>query len=189
MYLFSFLTQSPIVCTPVPCLHPHLLHPHVDSCHSYRYPLASVPIVHVSLWPCGSILYKWFSDFVVFPQFNYHKSLSLLNVTLRTLHFNLVHSMRSLMLACLPITWFIIFQPRHPLVTVCVLFLDLVVTLAKSYLVLIFSVEDTPIWVCSLSWQSSLRALFFLRSKTEDSVFDKKDSLIDEANYLKQKTR
>src|SRR5882724_3232932 len=57
-YLFSFLTWSPIVCTPVPCSHPCLLHPHADSCHSYRYSLASVPIAYMSMQPCGSILYK-----------------------------------------------------------------------------------------------------------------------------------
>jgi len=66
--------------------------------------------------------------------------------------------MRSPMLECSPKTWFIVFWPKHPLVTVCVLLLNLVVTLAKSSLMLVFSVEDTPIWACSLSWQPSLRA-------------------------------
>jgi len=36
--------------------------------------------------------------------------------------------------------------------------LDLVIALAKSHLVLVFSVGDTPIWAHSLSWQPSLRA-------------------------------
>jgi len=49
----------------------------------------------------------------------------------------------------------------HPLVTVCVLLLDLFVTLAKSYLVLVFSVEDTSIQAHSLSWEPSLRAFFW----------------------------
>src|SRR5882724_2833849 len=44
VYLFSFLTWRPIVCAPVGCSHHGLFHPHVDSCHSYRYPLASIPI-------------------------------------------------------------------------------------------------------------------------------------------------
>src|SRR5882724_9954178 len=35
------------------------------------------------------------------------------------------------------------FRPTHPLVTVCVLLLDLAITLAKPYLVLVFSIEDT----------------------------------------------
>ena len=48
--------------------------------------------------------------------------------------------------------------PPHPLVTVCVLLLDLVIALAKSYLVLVFSVEDTPLQAYSLSQQPSLRA-------------------------------
>jgi len=57
-YLFSFPTWRPIVFTPVLCSHPHLFHLHVDSRLSYRYPPASVPIVYVSLWSCGSVLYK-----------------------------------------------------------------------------------------------------------------------------------
>src|SRR5882724_562403 len=44
VYLLSFPTQWPIVCTPVPCLHLCLFHLHVDSCHSFSYSLASVPI-------------------------------------------------------------------------------------------------------------------------------------------------
>jgi len=42
-------------------------------------------------------------------------------------------------------TLFIAPQPICPLVTVSVSLLDLVITLAKSYLVLVFSVEDTPL--------------------------------------------
>src|SRR5882724_12999899 len=106
-YLFSFLTWRLIVCAPVPCLHLHLFHPHVDSCPSYRYPLASVPIAYVSLQPCGSILYKMFSNVIVFPQFNYNKSLYLLNIILRILSFYLAYSMRSLTLECSPTTQFI----------------------------------------------------------------------------------
>src|SRR5882724_821219 len=49
-----------------------------------------------------------------------------------------------------------------PLVTVCVLLLDLVIALAKSYLVLVFSVEDTPIRACSLSQQPSLSVLLMV---------------------------
>src|SRR5882724_4782791 len=52
----------------------------------------------------------------------------------------------------------ITFQPTCPLVTVCILLLDLVITLAKSHLVLVISVEDTPTQACSLSQQPSLRA-------------------------------
>src|SRR5882724_174069 len=48
-YLLSFLTQRLTVCAPVSCLHPCLLPPHADSCHSYRYPPASIPIAYVSL--------------------------------------------------------------------------------------------------------------------------------------------
>ena len=77
-------------------------------------------------------------------QFNYHKSLPLLNVTLRTLHFYPAHSMRSLTLGCLLETLFICFRLTHPLVTVCVLLLDLVIALAKFSLVLVFSLKTHP---------------------------------------------
>jgi len=117
---------------------------HVDSHHSYRYPPASVPIAYVSLQPCGSSCYKWFSNFIVFPQFDY-KSLPLLNIALRTLDFYPTHSMWSPTLGCLLETQFLAFQLRCPLATVCVLLLDLAVTIAKSYLVLVFSIEDTSI--------------------------------------------
>jgi len=40
---------------------------------------------------------------------------------------------------------FVTSQPTRPLVTVCILLLDLVVTLVKSYLVLVFTVKDTPL--------------------------------------------
>src|SRR5882724_18424 len=73
-YLLSYPTWRPIVCTPVPCLHPCPLHLHVDSCPSYRCPPASILIAYLSLRPCGSILYKSFSEFIVFPQLDYHKS-------------------------------------------------------------------------------------------------------------------
>src|SRR5882724_6034924 len=106
-YLFSFPTQRSIVCTLVLYPYPHLLHPNADSCPSYRYPLASVPIAYVSLQPCGSILYKMFSNVIVFPQFNYNKSLYLLNIILRILSFYLAYSMRSLTLECSPTTQFI----------------------------------------------------------------------------------
>jgi len=53
------------------------------------------------------------------------------------------HSMRSPLLGCLPITQFITFSTNTSLVTVCILPLNLVVTLAKLLLVLVFSVEDT----------------------------------------------
>src|SRR5882724_10548207 len=42
MYLFSFPTWRPIVCTPVPGSHPCPLLPHVDSHLSYRYPPVSI---------------------------------------------------------------------------------------------------------------------------------------------------
>src|SRR5882724_9318651 len=94
-YLFSFPIWRPILCAPVPCSQPCLLHPHAASHPSYRYPLASILIAYVSLQPCGSILYQ-FSDFIVFPQFNNHKSLSLLNFFLRILSFYLAHSCHDL---------------------------------------------------------------------------------------------
>src|SRR5882724_1592636 len=105
--LCSFLTWRPIVCAPVPCTHPCLFHPHADSQPSYRYPLASILIVYMSLKLCVPILYKQFSDFIVFPQFNYHKSLSLLNFILGILSFYLAHSMRSPTLEHSPTTRFI----------------------------------------------------------------------------------
>src|SRR5882724_5013141 len=51
-------------------------------------------------------------------------------------------------------------SPRltHPLETVCILLLDLVVALAKFLLVFIFSLEETPIRASFLSQQPSLRA-------------------------------
>src|SRR5882724_9901912 len=49
MYPLSFPTQRLIVCTLVSCSHPCLLLPYVDSCHSHRYPPASIPIAYVSL--------------------------------------------------------------------------------------------------------------------------------------------
>jgi len=49
-------------------------------------------------------------------------------------------------------------QLTHPLVTVHILLLDLVVTLAKFLLVLVFSLEDTLIQAHLLSQQPSLRA-------------------------------
>src|SRR5882724_6342712 len=58
VYLFSILTQRPIVCAPVPCSHLRPLHPHVDSCPSYRCLPDHVPIVYLYLQPGGSILYK-----------------------------------------------------------------------------------------------------------------------------------
>ena len=66
--------------------------------------------------------------------------------------------MRSLTLEHFLTTWFISLLTNITLVTVCILLLDLVVTLAKFFLVLVLSVEDTPFWVHSLSWQPSLRA-------------------------------
>ena len=57
-YQLSFPNWRPTVCTTVSCSHPCLLPPHVNSHHSYRYPLASVLIAYVSLWPCGLSLYK-----------------------------------------------------------------------------------------------------------------------------------
>ena len=60
------------------------------------------------------------------------------------------------MLGCLLETLFICFWPTCPLVTIFLL--DLVITLAKSSLVLIFSVEDTSVWAFSFSWQPSVRA-------------------------------
>src|SRR5882724_10376080 len=41
-------SEADCMC-PVPCLHPHLLQPHVDSCHSYRCLLDSVPIAYLCL--------------------------------------------------------------------------------------------------------------------------------------------
>ena len=49
-------------------------------------------------------------------------------------------------------------QLTHPLVTVHILLLDLVVTLAKCLLVLVFSLEDALTQGHLLSWQPSLRA-------------------------------
>ena len=80
-----------------------------------------------------------------------------MNLSWGTLSFYLTHSMRSPSLEHSP-TWFTPFQLTCPLVTVCILLLDLVIALAKSSLVLVFSVQDTSIWACSLSQQPSLRA-------------------------------
>jgi len=55
-------------------------------------------------------------------------------------------------------------------VTVCVLLLDLVVALAKLFLVLVFSVEDPLIQAHSLSWQPSLRA-FHWQSFMKSSLY------------------
>ena len=45
-------------------------------------------------------------------------------------------------------TRFFAFQLTHQLVTVCVFLLDLAITLANSYLVLVFPIEDTSIQAC-----------------------------------------
>src|SRR5882724_1317477 len=50
-------------------------------------------------------------------------------------------------------------RPTHPLETVCIWRLDLVVTLAKFLLLFIFSLEETTIQAFFLSQQPSLRAL------------------------------
>ena len=63
----------------------------------------------------------------------------------------------SLTLGCYSTTWFPI-QPTCPLVTVCVLLLDLVVALAKFLLVLVFSLEDTLSQAHLLLQQPSSRA-------------------------------
>src|SRR5882724_8790707 len=57
-YLYSFLTQRPIVCAPVPSSPPWSLPLHADSCPSYRYPLVSAPIDYLCLRPCASLLHK-----------------------------------------------------------------------------------------------------------------------------------
>src|SRR5882724_6445851 len=49
-------------------------------------------------------------------------------------------------------------QLTHPLETVCISLLDLVVALTKFLLVFIFSLEETPIRASFLSRQPSLRA-------------------------------
>jgi len=75
-----------------------------------------------------------------------------------TLRFYPAHSMTPLTLECILITQVITFLTNTSLATVCISLLDLVVTLAKSHLVIVFSVEDTPIWGCSVSRQPFLRA-------------------------------
>ena len=109
-YLFSFPTWRPNVCTLVPCLHPCLLHPHADSCISYRYPPDSILIAYGFLQPCGTIFYKWFSNFIVFPQINYHKSYPSWTFLWVILSFYLAHSMRSLPLEHFPTTQVIAFS-------------------------------------------------------------------------------
>src|SRR5882724_4960994 len=52
-------------------------------------------------------------------------------------------------------------RPTHPLETICVSLLDLVVALAKFLLLFIFSLEETTVRASFLSRQPSLRA--FLR--------------------------
>src|SRR5882724_4114003 len=66
--------------------------------------------------------------------------------------------MRSLTLGCSSKPPSILPQPTHPLETVCILLLDLVVALAKFLLVFIFSLEETPVRASFLSQQPSLRA-------------------------------
>ena len=134
---------------PVPCSHPHLLYPHVDSHHSYRYSGLHPNSIHVpvTLWFQSLEVVLWFHCISpvwlswVFP---------LLNIALRTLCFYPAHSMRSPTLGCLLETLFIHFWLIHPLVTFCILVLDLV-----------FSVEGTSVWACSLSWQPYLRAFWW----------------------------
>jgi len=105
--MFLILTWRPIVCTPVPCSHPCLLHPHADSHHSYRCLLDSVPIALLVPVTLCSISYNWFPDFIVFLQFDYHKSYPSGILPWGTLSFYPAHSMRSLTLGCSSTTQFI----------------------------------------------------------------------------------
>jgi len=89
--------------------------------------------------------------------FDYHKSYPSWTLAWGTLSFYPAH-LRSWCWNHFPTTWVITFSTDMSISDCLCLTLDLVITLAKSHLVLVFSVEDTPIWACSLSWQPSLRA-------------------------------
>src|SRR5882724_10265255 len=66
--------------------------------------------------------------------------------------------MRSLTLGCSSKHPSLPPRPTHPLETVCVSLLDLVVALTKFLLVFILSLEETPVQASFLSRQPSLRA-------------------------------
>src|SRR5882672_10271360 len=89
---------GPVICTPVLCSCLHPLSPHADSRLSYRCPSASISIEYVFARPCNILPYKQCPNFIVFPQFDYHKSCILLNIHSRTLCFYLAHSAWSLTL-------------------------------------------------------------------------------------------
>jgi len=55
-------------------------------------------------------------------------------------------------------------QPTHPLETVCVSLLDLVVALSKFLLVFIFSLEETPGYPSLFSFTTALSESFYLMS-------------------------
>jgi len=102
-----------------------------------------------------SISILWFT---VLPQFDYHKSYPHWTLLWGLLSFYPTQLDEVSDVGMVFNTSFIAPQPTHPLETVCVLLLDLVVALAKFLLVLFFSVEEALIQAYSLSWQPSLRA-------------------------------
>jgi len=150
MHLCALFTSLSL---PPPCRQPP----------SYRYPLAHVPIAYMSCDPV--VLFSISSS----PILLYLSSLIiiiliLLKLALRNSKLLSCSLYEVSDIGCFPTTQVIAFRLTPPLVIVCVLLLDLVITLAKSHLVLVFSVEDTPVWACSISWQPSLRAFSFVTS-------------------------
>jgi len=93
---YAYLSHSPlitVVCFPVPCSSSPPPSPPCGNRPSYRYP-QPVPIAYVSCDP--AVLVSIISSFswVVFPQFDYHKSYPIEH-WLGLLGFYLAHSTRS----------------------------------------------------------------------------------------------